>query len=427
MMKREEARMHWPTGTRTALHGSLVLAVSAVVVALAVSALALAGLPQAADGDVRAVQFLLRAQIPLHPYPRALAGGDFDRDGHLDLAVVNGSRDTVSILFGTGRGSFVSPHAVRFPAGADAIAVADMDRDGKLDLVVGVSARRGSVSIRCGRGDGTFASIRSYALGSTAGIRNPGTLSVADVNGDRKRDVAAARGSRVFVLLGRGDGTCRSAVSYVADARGSIASFAFGRLDGDRLPDVVAGSQEGVNTPVGALSTMIGSSAGIGRARTTRTGMLIPDRLALGDVNRDGDLDLLVGNTADVEDYGSGGQNHVAVVVSLGRGDGSFSRLAEYGFGTLGLSALEVTDFNGDGNADLLAASAEGLDVLMGNGDGSFLAADRVDATRRVGGALTAVGDLDGDGRPDVAVAAASGRQLSILLTRTVTAEGRRP
>ena len=54
-----------------------------------------------------------------------------------------------------------------------------------------------------------------------------------------------------------------------------------------------------------------------------------------------------------------------------------------------------------------------------GNGDGSFQAADRFDTTPRVGGALVAVGDFDGDGRPDLAVAAASGHQLSIYLNRT--------
>jgi hypothetical protein len=406
--------MPWPAGRRSVLVAALVLGVVA---------LALTGLPQASPAGPLPVSFLLSARIPLRPYPSALAVGDFDRDGRLDLAVVNGSRATVSILFGTGTGTFVAPHAVRVPANADSIAVSDLDGDGKQDLVVGAATyASGSISVLLGRGDGTFRAPRTYPLGHSAGIRNAATVSVADVDGDHRLDVVTARGSRVMVLLGRGDGTCRAARSFLADADGSIASLALGRLNGDATPDVVAGSQEGVNTPAGALSTLFGTGGGgFGRARTTRTGLLIPDRLALRDVNHDGKRDLLVANTADVTDYGSGGQDHAAIVVSLGRGDGGFSRLAEYDFGDLGPSALELADFDSDGNVDLLAASADGLDVLLGNGDGSFREAERFDATRRTGGALAAVGDFDADGRPDAAVAAASGHELSIFLDRTGT------
>jgi hypothetical protein len=399
---------------------------------LGVVAVALAGLPQASPGgplpaDPLPASFLLGGQMPLRPYPRALAVGDFDRDGRLDLAVVNGSRATVSILFGTGTGRFVAPHAVRVPADADAVAVADLDGDRRQDLVVGATTHAsGSISVLLGRGDGTFGERHTYPLGYGAGIRNAATVEVADVNGDRRPDVVTARGSRMMVLLGRGDGTCRAARSSVADADGSIASFALGRLERDALPDVVAGSQEGVNTPAGALTIMSGAGAGgYRRAGTTRTGLLIPEKLALRDVDHDGARDLLVADTADVADYGSGGEDHAAIVVSLGRGDGGFSRPAEYDFGDMGPSALELADFNGDGNVDLLVASADGLYLLQGNGDGSFGEADELDATRRTGGALVAVGDFDTDGRPDLAVAAASGHQLSIFLGRAGAAGAR--
>ena len=412
--------MNWPAGRRIALMGSL---------ALGVLAIAAAGAAQASPAEPLPVSFLLRAQIPLHPYPAAVTAGDFDRDGRTDLAVVNGSRATVSVLFGTGDGRFVAPHAVRVPGHADAITASDIDGDGKKDLVVGATTyASGSITVLLGRGDGTFGVRHTYALGYSAGIRNTGTVSVADVNGDQRPDIVAARGTRVLVLLGRGDGTCRAARAYLADAAGSVASFALGKLNSDAAADVVTGSQEGVNTPAGALSTMFGTSGGgLRRARTARTGLLIPDKLALRDVDHDGKLDRLVADTADVMDSGSGGQNHAAIVVSLGLGDGSFSTGAEYDFGTLGLSAFKLADFNGDGNVDLLAASAEALDMLVGNGDGSFQAADRFDATPRVGGALVAVGDFDDDGMPDLAVAAASGHQLSVFLDRTGAARAARP
>lgn len=365
--------------------------------------------------------FLLSRRIPIRPYPRALAAGDFDRDGRRDVAVVNSSPASVSILFGMGNGNLGSPHAVGVPKNADSIAVADLNHDGKQDLVVGVDAYTvGSISVLLGRGDGTFRDRHTYVLGYRPGMRSSGTVSIADLNGDHRLDIVAARGNKVLVLLGRGDGTCKAARAYVADAAGSIASFALGKLNGDHTRDVVAGSQEGANFPVGALSVLLGTGSGGFRAATTRrTGLLIPDRLALRDVNHDGELDLLVANWADVDDYQSGGQNYAAIVVSLGLGDGHFSPLAEYDVGSQGPSAFKVADFDGDRDLDLLMASTAGLTLLLGNGDGSFQAPDQFDATPRQGGALVAVADFNGDGRPDLAAAAMGGDELSVFLNRS--------
>jgi hypothetical protein len=221
------------------------------------------------------------------------------------------------------------------------------------------------------------------------------------------------------VLLGRGDGTLRGAHAYRADADGSIASFAAGRLSAGGTPFAVAGSQEGVNTPSGAISVLVGrGTGGFMAAKTSRTGLLIPDKLALADVNHDGKADLLVANTADVEDYGNGGQNHAAVVVSLGSGSGTFSRLAEYDFGAFGPSDFKVADFNADGAPDLLFASVEGLFLLLGNGDGSFQPPDQFDPAHQVGGTQAAVGDFNGDGRLDVAAAGEASDSMSIFLNQ---------
>ena len=408
---------------RTALVGSIACCLLALAIVSTPQAL------QAASGgssstaglvDLAPGSFLLSRQIPIHPYPRALAAGDFDRDGRKDVAVVNSSPASVSILFGMGNGNLGSPHAVGVPKNADSIAVADLNHDGKQDLVVGVGATAGSISVLLGRGDGTFRVRHTYALGYRPGTRNSGTLSIADLNGDHRPDIVAARGNKVMVLLGRGDGTCKAARAYLADAAGSIASFALGKLDGDETRDLVAGSQEGVNTPVGALSVLLGSGSGGFRAATTRrTGLLIPDRLAVRDVNHDGELDLLVANWADVGDYQPDGQDYAAIVVSLGLGDGRFSPLAEYDVGSQGPSAFEVADFDGDRDLDLLMASTAGLTLLLGNGDGSFQAPDQFDATVRQGGALVAVADFNGDGRRDIAAAAGGGDELSVFLNRS--------
>jgi hypothetical protein len=372
--------------------------------------------------DAAPASFVLTRNFAIHSYPDALAVGDFNRDGNQDLAVLNGEAASVTLLFGRGNGDFGPRGDVRVPQNADSLGVADLNRDGKLDLIVGVEAsqgKQGTISVRLGHGDGTFAARRTYGLGYGAGTRRVAALAIVDLNRDRRLDILTASGDRVRVLLGRGDGTFGARHAYVADAGGSITSFALGDLNGDGVKDVVAGSQEGVNQPTGALSVLLGRGNGALRAaRTHATGFLIPDKLAAADLNRDGKRDLLSANTADVLDY-DGGPNYCALVVSLGRGDSTFAQVAEYDFGSQGPSAFKVFDFNGDGDADLLVASVEGMYLLRGNGDGSFQAPVEFDATKRPGGALVAVADFDRDGKPELAVAGAGGDTLSIWSWRT--------
>jgi FG-GAP-like repeat len=366
---------------------------------------------------------LLERQIWIRPYPRALAVGDFNRDGRKDVALINNGSAKVSILFGMGKGNFGMRRAFAIPKSADSIAVADLNGGGKQDLIIGVDAsygRQATVSVLLGKGDGTFRARRTYGLGYAEGTRSSATLAIVDLNGDRHPDIVSAKGDRLMVLLGRGNGTFRAAHAYLADSAGSIASFALGKLDGNGAPDAVAGSQEGVNVPIGALSVLLGKgNGGFKAASTQRTDFLIPDELALADVNHDGKRDLLVANTADVIDHDQYGSNYSAIVVSFGRGDGTFSQTAEYDVGSYGPSAFKLADFNGDGNLDLLLASVEGLCLLLGYGDGSFQAGNQFDTTHRVGGALVAVGDFNKDGKPDLAVAGAGGRTLSIFLNRS--------
>jgi len=376
--------------------------------------------------DLPPASLLLKRQIWIRPYPRALAVGDFNRDGRKDLALINSGSARVSILFGLGNGNFGMRRAFAIPKYAASIAVADLNGGGKQDLIVGVDAsygRQATVSVLLGKGDGTFKARRTYGLGYGRSTRSSGTLAIADLNGDRHPDIVSAKGHSLMVLLGRGNGTFGAAHAYLADAWSSIASFALGKLDGDVTPDAVAGSQEGVNVPFGALSVLLGKGNGGFRAASTqRTDFLIPDHLALADVNHDGKRDLLVANTADLVDRAWLGLTYCAIVVSLGRGDGTFSQTAYHDVGSFGPTAFKLADFNDDGNLDLLLASV-GVYLLLGYGDGTFQAGDQFDTTIREGGARVAVGDFNNDGQPDLAVAGAAGRTLDIFLNRSGVTE----
>jgi hypothetical protein len=117
--------------------------------------------------------------------------GDFNGDGHLDLAVTNTADDTVNILLGNGDGTFQS--AVSYDAGLGSagnpvwLAAADFNGDGKLDIAV---EGNNEVSILLGNGDGTFATAATYSTGSSSG--NRGGLAVGDYFGNGRQDIAVA-------------------------------------------------------------------------------------------------------------------------------------------------------------------------------------------------------------------------------------------
>jgi pimeloyl-ACP methyl ester carboxylesterase len=294
------------------------------------------------------------------------------------------------------------------------VVVRDVNGDGKPDLLVAVACAdstcaNGGVSILLGNGDGTFQSAVTYGSGGV----QPLSLAVEDVNGDGRLDVVVANvctaicappspGS-VAVLLGNGDGTFQPAVPYGAGGLNAL-SVAVRDVNGDGKLDLLVGNGSDFGSSVnGGVSVLLGNGDGTFQpAKTYGSGGGAVYAVAGVDVNGDGKVDV-VATTFD--------SNTVSVL--LGNGDGTFQTAASYGSGGAYSHSVAVGDVNGDGKADLVVANfcialgncANGtVGVLLGNGDGTFQTAVPYGSG---GGEASAVvlADVDGDGKLDVVVA----------------------
>ncbi|HET9407159.1 MAG TPA: FG-GAP-like repeat-containing protein [Candidatus Sulfotelmatobacter sp.] len=328
--------------------------------------------------------------------PALMAVGDFNGDGKPDLAVANEFSNNVSILLGDGHGGFQTH--VDYPAGPEpsAVAVGDFNGDGKLDLAVADTncpnntCGPGSVSILLGTGDGTFGPPAEYSTG-------PGTysLAVGDFNGDGKLDLAVAVSGAngldpgdIEVLLGNGDGTFQAAVKYGPGAAGGPASIAVGDFNGDGKLDLAA-ADCGCTGPCGNVSVLLGNGDGTFQPAVNYSAGAQPLSIAAGDFNHDGKLDLALANVST--------QN---ITVLMGNGDGTFQPAVNYGTNDDAF-AIAVADLNGDGKPDLIALSSS-IFVFLGNGDGTFQGGVTYNGGADL--LSLAIGDVNNDGRPDLIV-----------------------
>jgi Bacterial Ig-like domain (group 3)/FG-GAP-like repeat len=281
----------------------------------------------------------------------------------------NCSSGTVGVLLGNGDGTFQP--VVIYRSGAPAarsVAIADLNGDGKPDVVVancGNSSRcpgGGVVGVLLGNGDGTFHAAVAYGSGGWG----TNSVAVADVNGDGQPDLVTANwNGRVGVLLGYGDGTFRPAVSYGSGAYTAM-SVAVGDVNGDGKPDLVTANWIGgsCSSGDGAVGVLLGNGDGTFQTAVSYDSggcLYIADSVAVADVNGDSKPDLLVANYC-----ASGGCSAASTVVGvlLGNGDGTFQPVVTYHSGFYTLS-LAVADLNGDGAPDLAVVNVLGVAVLL--------------------------------------------------------------
>jgi FG-GAP repeat. len=293
---------------------------------------------------------------------------------------------------------FTSP--VTYSAGRPfVVSTGDFNGDGKVDLVAG-DITNNDVVMLLGNGDGTLQSPLTYHVSA-----HPRYLVASDFNRDGKLDLAFADGSpaHISILMGKGDGSFESTASYPVAGVLLLA----GDFNNDGKPDLA--------TRANSTSLAVLLNNGDGTFQNPQS-LAVPHPLvrvfAAGDFNGDGKPDLFA--------YGRSLNVDSARLVSLflGRGDGTFqspiNTNGNWGQGS-GPYSISVGDFDRDGKLDA-AVTDEFLTVLRGNGDGTFKTPATPLGLQNTSSDLK-VSDFNGDGKLDLVSAGVfRGGNLQVLL-----------
>ena len=305
----------------------------------------------------------------------AIATGDIDGDGHIDVVQVSDDSGQATVLYGDGTGAFGQQDSFDVPFKPQSVAVADFDADGRHDVLVGTADRGSLATFR-------IAQDRSVTSGPSVveGVRDINEIATGDFNGDGDLDVIGHQtgyGSVMSLLLGDGGSTFALANTFDPPSKpANAADIAVADFNQDGNDDWVLPAAF-PNTVTVYFSDGAG---GVARTQSLDAGPG-PRTVEAVDANRNGDVDLAVGHQGD-------GSVHLFE----NRGDGSFAepRVDAVNGDLDNLNRSASGDFDGDGFQDLSFSNAAGggLVSLLENKAGDGLLDLNFDLvwTRQVGG-----------------------------------------
>ncbi|RKR04803.1 gliding motility-associated-like protein [Flavobacterium sp. 90] len=344
-----------------------------------------------------------------------VAIGDLDGDGKADLAVTSDSVVTIyrniSVSGTITSSSFAA--GVSYTAGGSArgVVFGDLDADGKLDMVV--SNFNGN-TISYYRNTSTLGNISFSARTNLSSGANPIGLVVTDIDGDGKVDIAVTAYGGTTVSVYRNLTSTVGNISFSGLTSFSVGAAPYamvcGDLDGDGKADLAVANNSGNSISILRNTSAIGSISFANQVVFPAN--LGPYSIAIGDVTKDGKNDLAVG-------YNGTGSNSISVFrnTSSGVGNISFDTKVDFVIGTNPRSEA-IGDLDGDGNPDLVVSTGGSVLSVFHNTavtSGPISFGPRVDFAANINTGSVAIGDLDGDGKYDVVTANSNASNIGIF------------
>jgi len=283
--------------------------------------------------------------------PQGICVADFNEDGKIDLATANLGSNNVSVLLGNGLGSFGSPINHSTYNYTQSLCSSDFNSDGKVDIAVATYNPPSSISVLFGDGTGGFSSSVNLALGFMGGAA---TITSADFNGDGKADLASVNGGtyQMSVLMGNGTGGFSSPVNY--SASNTLSSIIHADFNGDGKADLASTLN---NSAVIYMNNGTGSFAAPIYANSSPTTTVQAVSLCSADFDKDGKMDIATANYP----------NSISILGGLGTGN--FSAPIVYPVNSHIVNdypaSIVSVNFNGDSLPDIATGNAWSYDVAI--------------------------------------------------------------
>ncbi|WP_171475859.1 beta strand repeat-containing protein [Frigoriglobus tundricola] len=362
--------------------------------------------------------------VGVHPF--SVVEADLNGDGRPDLVVANFGSNTVSVLLnttapGAAIASFAAQQTFATGNGPFTVTVANVNGDGRPDFVV---ANSGSSTVSvllnttaAGATTASFAAQQTFATGA-----GPVSVTAADVNGDGRPDliVADEGANEVSVLMNTtapGAATATFAAQQTFATGGAPRAVTAADVNGDGRPDLIVADYGSAAVSVLLNTTAPGAATASYAAGASFATGTSPSSVAVADLNGDGRADIVVAN------YGSASVSVLLNTTAPGAAAPSFAAQQTLATGN-GPRFVAAADVNGDGRPDLVVANYNSfnLSVLLNTtppGAATLSFAAQQTFLTGNGPFSIALGDLNGDGRPDIAVANYTSGNVGVLLNTT--------
>ncbi|CAF1177907.1 unnamed protein product [Rotaria sordida] len=335
---------------------------------------------------------MMKSSIVFSSQPRSVAVGDFNNDHQIDMVVANSGTDTIGIFLSQDDGTFTNQqiYPTGFNSNPHSLAINHFNNDNYLDIAV-ANYGTNNIGIFLGNKNGTFSNQKIFSLNSS----RPFFITIGDFNNDNKMDIIVANygTNTIGILLGNDNGSFQDQITYSTGYDSLPYALVVGDFNKDKQLDIAV-----ANYGTDNIGIFLGYGNGSFTNQKTYTTTLNsnPSSMAIGDLNNDNYLDIIVANS------GTGN-----IGIFLGYEDGTFSTQ-----NTFSISSncrphyINVGYFDQDNQLDVVVVDSENdqVHILLQYDNGTFATITTYDAISGSSPFFVAVTNHNNDNQSDIAI-----------------------